>query len=170
MRFNPRNRVFVNARMQGALVVRVAAYWFFSIVAVGLILLCLDIAQGPWGPFFDQVRFGRLWEQYASVAIASFFILPVILADTVLTSNRIAGPLVRVRAAMRALAAGQPMTPLQFRKHDLWYGVAEELNAVMDYVERLKDRTAIGAGEGDFDAPEHAELAAVGGRQEWSPQ
>ncbi len=164
MRLIPRNRVFVNARMQGALLLRVAAYWFFSLVAISLVILCWDIAQGPWGPFFDPARFGSLWNQYGCVIIASLFILPVVLTDTVLTSNRIAGPLVRVREAMRDLAAGQKVAPLKFRKRDLWYGVAEELNAVVDYVERLKRQAADHGPGPQEEVHEHAEWEPVGGR------
>ena len=130
----------VDAKVQGALILRIVLYWFFCVVVVGLILLCLDIANGPVGPLFNQFRLESLWVQYGAVVVASVMILPVLLADTILTSNRFAGPLFRVRRSMRALAAGEPVQPIHVRKKDLWPDVAEEFNAVLAYVEYLQRR------------------------------
>ncbi len=138
MRLNPRKRLLVDTRVQGALILRMLLYWFFCVVVVGLIMLCLDVVNGPVGAMFNQFRFESLWAQYGAFVIASVMILPVLLADTILTSNRFAGPLYRVRRSMRALAAGEKVQPVQLRKKDLWPDVAEEFNAVLAYVEFLK--------------------------------
>lgn len=132
--------MIVDPRMQGALVVRVVAYWLFSVLAVGLILMCWDLALGPWGPFFAPHRLNALWDRYAPMIVASILILPVVLADAVLMSNRIVAPLDRVRGRMRALAAGETVEPLSFGKHDPWDALAADFNAVVDYNANLKQR------------------------------
>ena len=138
MRKNARQRMIVDARLQFRLIARVAAYWFFSLVAVALILLSWQIAQGPFGPFLDPARYNELWYNYLAMALASLLFLPVLLADTVLISNRFAGPLDRVRRQMRALAEGQKVERIEFRKRDAWAGLANDFNAVVDAFERLR--------------------------------
>ena len=140
-----RKSMIVDPRMQGALVLRVVAYWFFSLIAIGLILLAWDIAQGPWGPFSNPARLGPLWEKYCSVVLASLLILPVLVVDTVLVSGRFAGPLYRVRGQMRALAAGEPVEPIRFRKSDSWSDVARDFNAIVERMAELDAKQRAGA-------------------------
>ena len=56
--------------------------------------------------------------------------LPMVVADVIRVSNRFAGPLVRLRRSMRALARGEHVEPIHFRKGDFWQEFAEEFNAV----------------------------------------
>jgi len=137
---NPRKRLLIDAKVQGTLILRIVLYWFFCVIVVGLILIFLDIANGPVGPVFNQFRLESLWVQYGAVVIASVMLLPILVVDTVLNSNRFAGPLFRVRRSMKALAAGETVQPIHVRKKDLWADVAEEFNAVLAYVEFLKRR------------------------------
>jgi hypothetical protein len=140
MHLKPRKRILVDAKLQGRLVLRVAAYWFLSLLAVGLMLVTWDIAQGLSGPYFEPGRAHTLWYTTLTMAVASVLLLPVLLADTLLFSNRFAGPLYRVRKQMRALTAGEPVEPIEFRKKDDLAGLAEEFNALVAYVERLKQQ------------------------------
>jgi hypothetical protein len=147
MRCTPRKRMIVDARLQGALILRVVAYWFLSLVAVGLMLITWDIAQGLQGPYIDPARSNQLWYTALTITLASVLLLPVLLADTVLFSNRFAGPVFRFRKELRALTAGEKVEPLRFRKKDDWAGLDAEFNALVEYVERLKHehRSAAGA-------------------------
>ena len=43
----PRKQIFVDAKVQGALVLRVALYWVFCLLTVALMLLCWRILTGP---------------------------------------------------------------------------------------------------------------------------
>ena len=56
--------------------------------------------------------------------------LPILLLDVLITSNRFAGPLYRLRRSMRALAAGEHVQPVVFRDGDFWHEIADEFNAV----------------------------------------
>ena len=152
MHATPRKRLFIDPKVQGILLLRIVLYWFLCTVTVSLMLLCWNAAQWSVAPLVDHASGDRLWAEYGSVALAALLLLPVLLADAILTSNRFAGPLYRVRRSMRELAAGSEVKPIQFRENDLWQEVAKEFNAVLAYVEELKnERAAAQAGRHDID-------------------
>ena len=138
MRLTPRKRLLVDPKVQGSLLIRAGAYWCFYAIAITEILLSWNIISGPDGPFIGYFRFGQLWEEHGVVMIASLLILPIMLLDALYISNRFVGPIYRMRRTMRAIAAGENVGPLQFRKGDFRLELADEINAVAAYVEELK--------------------------------
>jgi hypothetical protein len=143
VRLAPRKRLFVDSKVQGMLLVRVVAYWCFYALAITELLLCWDIATGPRGPFFSHFRFIQLWQEHGTVMIASLFVLPIMLIDVLYVSNRFVGPVYRLRRSLRSLAAGEHVAPVQFRKGDYGLEMADEINAVVAYVEELKRRAHV---------------------------
>lgn len=135
------------------MILRVVAYWIFSVMAIGLLIVLWDVGQGPWGPLFDPARYHLLREKYTSMLIASLLVLPVLVADAWIQSSRYAGPIFRLRRCLRELAAGKPVEHIRFRKRDHWASLAGEFNELVDYVERLKakanDRATDGSPEGE---------------------
>lgn len=148
MRLTPRKRLLVDPKLQGSLLLRTFGYWCFSVITISLVLLCMDALSGPPRPFLRYFRFDTLWQEHGTVMIAALVMLPILLVDMLMTSNRVAGPLYRLRRSLRALAAGEYVERVQFRDSDFWHGMAAEFNAVVAYVERLK------RGEADTNGPE----------------
>ena len=140
MRLTPRKRLLVDPKVQGALVVRVVAYWCFYALVVSQVLLCWKIVESPNTSFFQYFDFAGLWRESAAVAIAALIVLPVLLVDVLRVSNRFAGPIFRMRRSLRSLAAGEYAMPVQLRKGDFCEEVADEINALAAYVENLKAR------------------------------
>ena len=58
-------------------------------------------------------------------------LLPVALIDMARMSNRFAGPILRLRRAVRDLADGREVEPIKFRDHDYWGDFAEDFNRVV---------------------------------------
>jgi hypothetical protein len=133
---------FVDAWIQRAMLVRVVVYWCASLLLVSNLVLCWDIWNGRDRSFVDQLNFSALWTEHAPVAVALLFVLPLALLDTLLITSRFAGPIYRLRSSMRALAAGEQVSPLRFRNDDFWQEVAEEFNAVAKHQEQLKKQSA----------------------------
>lgn len=125
---DPRKHIFIDAKVQGALVLRVAIYWVFCLLAVSLMLLGWRILTGPARMFYTH--FDDMWFFYGSALVASLLLLPLVLVDIVRLSNRFAGPLVRLRRSMRALARGEEVQPIHFRGSDFWQEFADEFNAI----------------------------------------
>jgi hypothetical protein len=57
-----RKQLFVDAKVQGALVLRVVFYWFFCLLAIALMLLCWRIVTGPARIFYKH--FDDMWFFY----------------------------------------------------------------------------------------------------------
>lgn len=131
-----RKRLLVDPAVQGALVGRVAVYWFVCLITIFFLLLCWNIITGPARLPWRQLD--SMWFHYGPVFVTSLFILPVVLIDILRVTNRFAGPVYRARRVMRDVTAGKPVEKVQFREEDFWKEFADELNALVDEVERLR--------------------------------
>ncbi len=148
-RSSARRQILVDRKVQGALVTRVALYWVMCLMTVGLMVLCWRILTNPLGSFY--AHWNDLWRLFGPAAIASFLLLPLVMLDVVRLSNRFVGPIVRLRRAMRQLARGQDVRPIEFREGDFWQEFAAEFNAVAARVQgppALLPPEAEGEGEG----------------------
>jgi len=123
-----RKHLFVDPKVQGALVARVILYWVVCLVTMTLMLLCWRIVTGPCRLFYTH--FDEMWFYYGPALIASFLLLPLVIVDIIRLSNRFAGPMLRLRRSMRALARGEYVEEIEFRDADFWHEFAEEFNAV----------------------------------------
>jgi hypothetical protein len=123
-----RRQLFVDPKVQGALVVRVVLYWVACLLTMTLMLLCWRILTGPARMFYTH--FDDMWFFYGPALIASFLLLPLLVVDVIRVSNRFAGPMLRLRRSMRQLARGEPVEPIRFRDGDYWHDFADAFNTL----------------------------------------
>jgi len=135
-----RKRLFVDPKVQGALVVRVVCYWLICLVTITLMLLCWRIITGPARMFYTHLD--DMWFHYGPALVASLVLLPLVIVDIVRLSNRFAGPMLRLRRSMGELAQGRPVEPISFRDGDFWQDFAKEFNSVLARVNRLQAQAA----------------------------
>jgi hypothetical protein len=112
------------------------AYWLFLLATAVLVVAGTDYFWGT--PALDQDGFVLV--RHAAAVIALVVLLPLVLYDVVAMTNRFAGPVYRLRRSLAALAAGERVAPLQFRENDYWRELADEFNAVVAYVDELKEQ------------------------------
>ena len=129
-----RRHLFIDAKVQGALVLRAILYWVVCLITITLMLLCWRILTGPARMFYTH--FNDMWFFYGPALVASFILLPLVIIDIIRLSNRFAGPMLRLRRSMRELARGEHVEPVRFRDGDFWQDFAEEFNAVVARVQR----------------------------------
>jgi hypothetical protein len=129
-----RKQLFVDPKVQGALMLRVVLYWVVCVVTITLMLLCWRIVTGPARPFYTH--FDDMWFHFGPALVASFLLLPLVVYDIVQMSNRFCGPLFRLRRCMRALARGEHVAPISFRDGDFWPEFAQEFNTLLARVQR----------------------------------
>lgn len=146
-----RKHIFVDPKVQGALVGRVILYWVVCLLTITLMLLCWRIVTGPARMFYTH--FDDMWFHFGPALVASLVILPLVAVDIVRLSNRFVGPMLRMRRAMRELADGQPVAPLEFRDSDFWRDFAQEFNAVAKRVEQLETKAARRAASSESTPP-----------------
>lgn len=151
-----RKQLFVDPKVQGALVIRAVVYWVACLVTISLMLLCWRIITGPARPLF--LHFDDMWFFYGPAIIASLLLLPMVIADIIRVSNRFAGPMLRLRRSMRALARGEHVAPIEFRDGDFWQDFAEEFNQV---VVRVQGAESVRADEAQTADDEEEEVAAT---------
>ena len=128
-----RKQLFVDSKVQGALVLRVVMYWVFCLITITIMLLCWRILTGPARLFYTH--FDEMWFFYGPAFIASFLLLPLVVVDIIRLSNHFTGPVMRLRRSMRALARGERVEPVRFRDDDYWHDFAEEFNELLARVQ-----------------------------------
>jgi hypothetical protein len=136
MRLTTRKQLLIDKHVQGALLFRTIVYWFFLLVAASLILQGVYAVREPGGTFLSY--YDLVLERHGVLALVTLVLLPLVVYDVLVTTNRFAGPVYRLRRALRALAAGERVEPLQFREKDFWREAADEFNAVAAYVDELR--------------------------------
>lgn len=150
-----RKHLFIDPKVQGALVTRVVLYWVVCLITISLMLLCWRILTGPARMFYTH--FDDMWFFYGPALVASFILLPLVIVDVIRLSNRFAGPMVRLRRAMRELARGEEVAPIKFREGDFWQDFADDFNALLTRVqgepaplqqETDQQQEPVGAGTG----------------------
>lgn len=129
MAYGKRRQIFVDPKVQGALVARTVVYWGFCVMAVTLMLLCWRIFTVPGRSFAFQLDW--IWFHYCPAVFASLLLLPIVVLDSIRLSNRFAGPMMRLRRAMHRLAEGEDIQPINFRDNDFWSEFAEDFNRML---------------------------------------
>lgn len=152
-----RRQFYVDPEVQGVLVARTVIYWVSCTLSIALLLLCWRILTGPVRPLLSHLD--DMWFFFGPAFIASLIVMPLAIADIIRISNRFAGPLLRLRRAMRALAEGEPVAPIGFRSDDFWYGFAEEFNVIAEELQLLRQRQR---SEKQADAEDQPYRQAVG--------
>jgi hypothetical protein len=132
MKSKPRKKYFIDPKVQGILVSRVVTYWFvfvfgmFALLA-GFPLVISFLVKSPVAPSAGQLVL-QTWRSFWPALFASALMLPILILDIIRVSHRFAGPMVRLRSALRDVAAGKNVEPVVFRYGDFWCEVAEEFN------------------------------------------
>lgn len=132
-----RQKLLVDPKVQGVLLVRIVAYWMLGVVAVGLMMGLEALVAGSVAP--ADVVASRILLHYGPALLAAVLILPAIVFDCLRATNKFAGPLVRLRNAIRDLADGRPVAPIHFRKNDLYEEFANEFNRLIARVQGPAD-------------------------------
>ena len=140
---NARRRIFIDAPVQGALVLRTFLYWGACLLTQGATVLFLAMLWDSTDDFY--ARFRQLWWHIELTAIASLFVLPLVIIDVVRLSHRWVGPVFRLRKALEALAKGEQVSAIQFRDGDYWQDMANDFNVIAERLKSLEADNAPGA-------------------------
>jgi signal transduction histidine kinase len=134
-----RGRFLVDSRVQLSLVGRVIVHWISFIVLFLLVVLTIEMfLREPGVSVLDSLSISL--KKNALMFVLMVAVLPAFLYDTVKMSNRFAGPISRLKYGLTALANGQPVEKINFRKGDFWGELAEDFNRVAT---RLEPETEI---------------------------
>jgi hypothetical protein len=148
MRDDQRTRVWVD-EFQTRLTRRIVAYLILTLVVMLNLLfawrLVVEGVSDLGGQFLGVLR------DNLPVIVCLLVLVPVMGWDAVRFTHRLVGPLVRFRAAMRAVAQGEPVAPIRLREGDQLTDLRDDFNQMLD---ALQSRGAVprpaapGEGEG----------------------
>ena len=132
-----RRTVLVDKTTQWAIVKQMMRHWLYHSLVTILLLAILQVLLG--GAFKSwKENWESIWPLAASVYISLIVLLPMFILDSFKLSNRFAGPIGRVRRALRDVADGKPYSPIQLRKGDFWPEIAQEVNAAFEALSKKK--------------------------------
>ena len=131
--YRKRQQVFADRAIQSSLAWRLASHWllFTSVLLVLNTFLQMSFLF-PQQSFSNAFR-SAAWSQ-VPLLVCVAVLVPLFTRDALRISNRLAGPMVRLRRSLQALAAGEKVPPLVFRENDYWLESATEFNRVRQLV------------------------------------
>ena len=132
-----RRQLLVDAKLQGALILQVTLYWFYCLLTVAMLALIWIVFVKR--PLSSVDLFQELWMSCGPALLGSVLLLPLVLMDCVRISNRFAGPVLRIRREMKALAEGKVSRSVQLRDGDFWLEFAEDWNQVLRHYDNLRN-------------------------------
>jgi hypothetical protein len=124
-----RGKFLIDKSVQMSLVRRVVLHWVSFIALFFLIVLTLEMFMREPGVGIGQSMLDTL-KKNTLIFVLMVAVMPAFLYDTVKMSNRFAGPVSRLKQGLSALAKGQNVEPMNFRKGDFWGELAEDFNRV----------------------------------------
>lgn len=158
-----RKRIFVNCRIQGSVLLRLIGYWavyhfvlWHSLFLFEFMRYRVEMLNG--GPLmtFSELYAAFFWKYYPML-LAAVTILPLFLYDSIRTTHRIAGPLLRFKNTLKRLRNGEHIESIQLRKGDLLIDFQNEFNEFLKfYNAQLEARSA--PGPADSDASQEAQI------------
>jgi hypothetical protein len=134
MAFEPRKTLFVDQRVQGALLTRAVGYCLLTTLFVAAGYVVWNVGRN-WSRPLGEVLL-ECAASFAPALLALLLALPVVMFDCLRVTNRFVGPLYRMRRYLRRIARGEPVEPIMFRSRDFWHEIAEEFNTAVAQLER----------------------------------
>ncbi|MBN8601326.1 MAG: hypothetical protein J0M26_09885 [Planctomycetes bacterium] len=131
--YRKRQQIFADRAIQSSLAWRLAGHWVLFTAVLLVLNTFLQMSM-----VFPQRSFGEsfviaAWSQIP-LLVCIAVLVPLFTRDALRISNRLAGPMVRLRKSLQSLAAGEKVPPLVFRENDYWLESATEFNRVRQLV------------------------------------
>ncbi|HZT82103.1 MAG TPA: hypothetical protein VFA26_17885 [Gemmataceae bacterium] len=121
-------------RFQSRLVLRLGLYWLVYQLALWNFLFVWRLLEEGKGDPVEQ--YGRFFRDFYPMLLCFLIVAPFFAWDALRFAHRVVGPLYRFRRTVQALAAGQPVRRVQLRDGDYLVEMRDDLNALLDALER----------------------------------
>jgi signal transduction histidine kinase len=123
---NKRWRLCADFKLQGSLCMRVAAYWMICQLSIfGTLLVFVFLHQGSTGP-------ETVWQMLTPALIVSTIVLPLMMLDLLVFSNRFAGPLWNFRRKLENFVETNQFDEVRFRRGDFFQDLSENFNKLCE--------------------------------------
>jgi len=133
-----RKKVYVDRHVQGGVVLRLAGIWLATTVLAIVVSVMLGYFSNPVMGFEYYLR--ESGRTCGPLLLAFASVLPIAALYLVRFTHRCVGPIVRLRRALRELAAGECTSPLKFRDTDYWHDLAGDFNQLSTTLTEARSR------------------------------
>jgi hypothetical protein len=140
MQPNRRKTRFIPNSVQGAMLWRAVFHWVLMIGATLTILVSWQFLIGDPHQTLSGC-FDETWQRFGPCIVVFLMVLPIVVRDTVKFTNKLAGPLFRLRHALERLANDERVSPIRFRKGDMCQDLAEQFNTVLLRIQRDEEES-----------------------------
>ena len=150
-----RKKEFVNKKIQGKLLVRLAVYWIVYHVMLwhAMFLYRFMHYRGELLAGGRSLSFSQLYSQFVethfSLIVCAVLVFPVILWDMLKLTHKVAGPLVRFQHALRQLGRGEYVERISLRKGDLLTDYQDAFNEFLDQTQQRESSSMPATATGD---------------------
>ena len=128
-RTEQRKKAVVDAKMQWTVSLRLVMHFCMFVVGGAVFGLIAQFLTDPFRGLNGHLQ--SFWRNNGPYMVALLCLLPVYIRDTLTISNRIVGPICRLRSTVIRLAANEDVPPLRFRKGDLWADLPDSFNTMV---------------------------------------
>ena len=132
-----RKRILVDPKVQWAIAGRVLMHWALFVVCITSISVMVRILSAVAEQPFSSALQSAVRSQIPIFGVM-MMLLPVFLRDTLKLSNRFAGPMYRLRIALKSLNETGTAAPIKFRTGDFWLEAADDFNETLEQVNQLR--------------------------------
>ena len=132
-----RERILVDPKVQWTIAGRVLMHWGLFVICITSISVMVRILSSVGEQPFSSALHAALRSQIPIFGVM-MMLLPVFLRDTLKMSNRFAGPMYRLRIALKSLNETGTATPIKFRTGDFWLEAADDFNQTLEQVNQLR--------------------------------
>lgn len=137
---NERKRYLVDNRVQGQLVRRIVSYFALFILMGSALGFLVQFLSDPFLSLSEHVQ--RLWNSQGPYLAVLVAMTPIFVYDMLKTSNRIAGPIYRLRKSIGDLKAGNNFVPVKIRDNDFSHELMDEYNELIEQLIDKKEGSA----------------------------
>ena len=131
-----RQQLLIDQTVQGSLFRRIAFYSLACSLYFAMTLVITESLSNPHEAIAETTR--RCLQEALFWAPGVMLLSPIIIYDLLKVSNRLAGPIFRLRQGIEELASGSTHEPIELRDGDYWPEVAESFNQIREELLRLR--------------------------------
>ena len=131
-----RKNLRMDQSVQGSLLRRIGFYSLACGLYFLMTLVITESLSNPRESIAETTR--RCLDEAVFWAPGMVLLAPIIVYDPIRVTNRLAGPIFRLRRELGRLADGLPSEPLVLREDDDWAEVAESFNQLRREVLQLR--------------------------------
>ena len=132
-----RARILVDPKVQWAIAGRILLHWTLFLICIlsisSMVRILSAVGDQPFSAAFQSALIAQI-----PIFGVMLMLLPVFLRDTLKLSNRFAGPMYRLRTALKAVSDQETLKPIKFRTGDFWQEAASDFNEVLAEIQQLR--------------------------------